>query len=77
MEQGRGLGFDAIVIRAGALPGRLKEYALEGGSTVADVATVTGLPQEGEWQINYQPAKLTDVVPNGVTVVRLKPVEGN
>lgn len=67
-----------ITVRAGRLPGRIEEIALNGGRTVADALEAAELDASGyEIRINGAPAGMDALLNDGDTLLLVKKIKGN
>lgn len=65
-------------VKAGKLPGQIKEYAVEEDSTVQEVLDVAALDHTGyEIRMDGGIANLDDAVDEGAVVLLVKKVKGN
>jgi sulfur carrier protein ThiS len=65
-------------VRAGKLPGKIAEIALDEGATVADALEVAELAAEGyEIRVNGTPADAETELAEGDVVLLVKKIKGN
>jgi len=65
-------------VKAGKLPGRLHEYAVDHGSTVRDVLNMAELDADGyEIRIGDSLAEMGTVVTDGDTILLSRKIKGN
>lgn len=68
-----------INVQVGKMPGEIKAYALEAGSTVADALSIAGIDMTTGWEIrvNNDKAEMDTVLNNNAVVIVTKMIKGN
>ena len=68
-----------INVRIGTLPGRIRDYALNGGRSVEDAISVANLSIDNEAQIrvNGETATLKTDLKEGDSLLIIESIEGN
>ena len=67
-----------LKVKAGVMPGEIKEYVVEDGAIVGDILDIAGLSSDGyQIMVNGAPADDTTRLTDGAYVVLSKMVKGN
>ena len=70
--------FSTIEVRVGTVPGRVKDYTLNGRRKVSDALEAANLTATGqEIRVNMQPASVETDLEEGDTVLLVKKIKGN
>ena len=70
--------FSTIEVRVGTVPGRVKDYTLNGRRKVSDALTAANLSATGqEIRVNMQLATVETDLEEGDTVLLVKKIKGN
>ena len=76
--QGENAEFSTIEVRVGTVPGRVKDYTLNGRRKVSDALEAANLTATGqEIRVNMQPASVETDLEEGDTVLLVKKIKGN
>lgn len=77
-EEGEKEWHGFINVRVGTLPGRVRDYVLNGARTVAAAIQIAGIDAAGyEVRVNSEPAELAAEVEEGDQILVCKQIQGS